>query len=259
MRILPVLSHFANTTNVLIADEKAPIIVPFGPAYSGKTNMLCRLFYYLGQRSHYIKPNPMFVWDNLSSAYEETMDNFFDGLSECYIPRATTEMPLFFDVLYGGNLVCHILDQAGTSHFNKNDVDNPVCLEEIFRCPNKKVWLFVLDSCWEDENVKQCYIERIIDMKTIIDPHDKVIFVATKADMFFDSKNLFYEVKSIYSRLFDVFKNTNPITRLIRPYNFDFVAFSAGTFSKSVEETGVYSMGDNKYPEALWNTITKSI
>lgn len=124
MRILPVLSHFANTTNVLIADKKAPIIVPFGPAYSGKTNMLCRLFYYLGQRSHYIKPNPMFVWDNLSSAYEETMDNFFDGLSECYIPRATTEMPLFFDVLYGGNLVCHILDQAGTSHFNKNDVDN---------------------------------------------------------------------------------------------------------------------------------------
>ena len=73
--------------------------------------------------------------------------------------------------------------------------------------------------------------------------------------------SLFLESESCISwpNIGERIKNTNPITRLIRPYNFDFVAFSAGTFSKSVEETGVYSMGDNKYPEALWNTITKSI
>ena len=121
----------------------------------------------------------------------------------------------------------------------------------------------MLDPCWENEHVKQYYIERIIKMKTSINPEDKVIFVATKADMFFDSIDIFRELKSIYPGLFNVFKNTSPITRLIRPYNFDFVAFSTGAFSNNVEETEVHSIGykirDDKYPETLWNTILKNI
>ena len=96
-------------------------------------------------------------------------------------------------------------------------------------------------------------------MKTSVNPKDKVIFVATKADMFSDSRDIFHKVKGVYSELFDVFKNTNPITRLIRPYNFDFVAFSAGTFCNNVEGTVEYSIGDSKYPEILWNTILKNI
>lgn len=262
MNIRPVLSHFTNREHVYIADRKVPIIIPFGPAYSGKTMMLYRLFHFLQLRGYIVHANPFFVHGSLSSVYDELAEKFMDGVLKDDIPVATSRLPLLFNVIYN-NIVCHILDQTGTSHFDKFDIENPVCLEEFMRCPNKKIWMFMLEPCCENEYVQRAYIKRIVELKAYISPQDKVIFVATKADMFaniVDIKGIFNEMQSIYPGLFDVFKNTNPIKRLFRPYNFDFVAFSAGKFAGAVDGTEErYSVGDDKYPETLWKTVLKNI
>lgn len=257
--IQPVLSHFTNVEHVSIANREVPIVIPFGPAYSGKTMMLYRLFQFLRGR-YCVEVERTFVPGSLYSVYEELAEKFIGGLLKGEIPVRTTELPLLFDVINKGKTVCHILDHTGTSHFDKNYIENPVCLEEIMHCPNKKIWMFMLEPCWDNEYVQKAYIERILDMKTKINPLDKVIFVATKADKFFDKIEIFNEMQIIYPGLFDVFKNTNPITRLLRPYNFDFVTFSAGNFSNNIDGTEVYySIGDDKYPEILWKTVLKNI
>lgn len=263
MNIQPVLSPFTNVEHVSIAEREVPIIIPFGPAYSGKTMMLYRLFQFLLVREYAVKVNRIFVHGSLFSVYEELAEKFIDGLLKGEIPVATTQLPLLFDVVNrnGDTTLCHILDQTGTFHFDKNDIENPVYLAEIMHCPNKKIWMFMLEPCCENEYVQRAYIKRIIELKAYISPQDNVLFVATKADMFaniVDIKGIFHEMQSIYPGLFDVFKNTNPITRLLRPYNFDFVAFSAGKFV-DIDGIGMYRVGDDKYPETLWKTVLKNI
>lgn len=56
------------------------------------------------------------------------------------------------------------------------------------------------------EAAPKCFENYMNEMNTIINHKDKVIFVATKADMFFYSRYMFREVKSIYFILFDAFK-----------------------------------------------------
>lgn len=262
MNIQSVLSHSTNVEHVSIANREPPIIIPFGPAYSGKTMMLYRLFQFLLVRGYAVKANRIFVPCSLSSVYEELVEKFMDGVLKDDIPVATSRLPLLFDVINKGNTVCHILDQTGTSHFDKFDIENPVCLEEIMHCPNKKIWMFMLEPYWENKYNQKAYIERILEMKAKIGPQDKVLFVATKADnlICIKIKEIFHETLCRYPGLFDVFENTNPITRLLHPYNFDFVAFSAGKFADTIDGTEErYSVGDDKYPETLWKTVLKNI
>lgn len=247
--------------HVSIANREVPIIIPFGPAYSGKTMMLHRLFQFLRGR-YCVEVERTFVPCSLYSVYEELAEKFIDGLLKGEFPVATTQLPLLFDVINKGNIVCQILDQTGTSHFDKFDIKNPICLEEIMRCPNKKIWMFMLEPYWKNKYDQKAYIERILELKAFMSPHDKVIFVATKADnlICIKIKDIFHETLCRYPGLFYFFKNTNPITRLLRPYNFDFVAFSAGTFADTIDGTEErYRVGDDKYPETLWKTVLKNI
>lgn len=49
---------------------------------------------------------------------------------------------------------------------------------------------------------------------------------------------------------------TNPITRLFRSYDFDFVTFCAGKFTNTIDGTEErYCVGDDKYPKTLWKTV----
>lgn len=43
--------------------------------------------------------------------------------------------------------------------------------------------------------------------------------------------------------------NVNPITKLWRPYNFDFVAFKTGDFPKAADGTLVFEQGPDIFPK----------
>ena len=73
----------------------------------------------------------------------------------------------------------------GPGYFDTTNNNNPVNLLEILEAPNKKIWLFLLDPA-EDSNYSQrkAYVERILEIKKIINSKDKVVFVATKLDRY---------------------------------------------------------------------------
>jgi len=66
-------------------------------------------------------------------------------------------------------------------------------------------------------------------------------------------------IKSWYPGIFDLFKNENPITRLWKENNFDFVTFQTGDYAQTTDGTLTFEEGPDVYPANLWNTIIKHI
>lgn len=63
----------------------------------------------------------------------------------------------------------------------------------------------------------------------------------------------------LYPGIFAPFMNVNPITKLWKPYHFDFVAFQTGDFSEASDGTLTFEQGPDAYPRNLWNFILKRI
>lgn len=258
IQLRSVLYPVTNVGTALIADKETPIIVPFGPAGSGKTMMLYRLFQYLYGQGKVVRGNRLFVPTDLSSVYDKCIDTFFCRLIGNLVAVANPLMPLLFDIIDNrGKRICHILDQTGTSYSDENNI---VCLREIVQSPNKKIWMFLLDPFMKNEPILH-YVQRIIDVqRTMMSNYDKVVFVATKQESSFKRPIVaFREMQHQYDGLFDAFKNANPITSLFRLYNFDFVAFSAGEFYYNIDGTVEFCAGGDEYPKILWKTILKCI
>jgi hypothetical protein len=96
---------------------------------------------------------------------------------------------------------------------------------------------------------------------------DRVIFTCHKADLHSalfnngipNKTQFFKEIKNQYEGIFSKYMNKNPITKLWRTYNFDFVVFSAGTFNKTADNKETYDAGSDKYPAKLWKSIVKTV
>lgn len=241
---------------LFIENDKIPIIIPFAPKGGGKTMMLRRLFEYLVAQGYIVRVNYSCVPNNLLSIYKRHADQFIKGMFSCEVPT-TQRTPLLFDLYnHNENQIFYILDQEGDCYFDDYIYPENVFLAEILNCPNKKIWLFMLEPPFFRSNMVKYYIRRIIDMKAVIAPDDKVIFVATKADHF--SMNKYgncdvKEIRDLYHELFYAFKSTNPIINLFRGI-FRFVVFSAGYFTNDH-----YVRGEDKYPSILWKTILRHI
>lgn len=68
-----------------------------------------------------------------------------------------------------------------------------------------------------------------------------------------------HQVACDYPDIFAHFKNNNPITSLWRPYNFDFVPFQTGTYTKPASGSLVYIQASDRYPQMLWESLLKHI
>ena len=98
-------------------------------------------------------------------------------------------------------------------------------------------------------------------------PQDKVLFVFNKIDEtdFVISPGVVNmnaarnEVRNNYPGIFELFKNQNPITKLFREYNWDFLAFSTGDFTEAADGTKMFQQGDDVYPKNLWNKIMELV
>lgn len=218
-----------------------PILIPFHTPTAGCTMMMGRLCQWLVMQGYTISGDISPLFDNI--ALPPTKNT--SCISICR---------------YGKHMI-NMMDFSGKDCLCTKE--NSVCFGKILQYPNKKIWLFVLDLSLKNEYVRNTYVKRVLETKTLITPDDRVIFVATKVDMLkihcdLGVKNIFREIQFLYQGVFNAFRNTNPITRLFRLYNFDFVPFSAGTFT-NMGEGVIYNKGDDIYPRYLWKIVQKNM
>lgn len=256
------LSKFINE-RVTITDCKSSIIVPLGPVYSGKTMMLNRLLKYKYNHNFVVKLDRMFI---SSPDYQKACDDYGKSYKDG-IPCATY-MPILGKLIdYKGMCQYQFLDMPGEYLFDYNNPKAPSLLQELILCPNKKIWLILIELDWDiPYGVKIEYVKRIAYLKQHMSSNDKVIIVANKIDEIDvlqtnvqGTVNLRIVKKMIdneYPGLFEIFKNRG-LKLLWKPYNCILVPFSCGEFSFMPDGTLKYCTGNKIYPQQLWEAIRK--
>lgn len=258
-----------NKIQVTISDP-APIIVLFGARASGKTMALVRLTRYLKENGYQVEPDKIFRRSN-SSKYEE-MCNKFDESVSSDVAAASTNILSFMLVKVmdkWGKPICQILEAPGEHYFDDENIKMPFprYINSIHQKSNAKTWIFIVENDWKDNTTRNQYANKIIEMQSLISHNDKVIFLCHKSDLsphLINRRNpnaqqFFVNIKNQYPGIFTKYQNHNPITRLFKPRNFDFVVFSAGTFSDCLDGSQSYEQSEGKYSAALWKGILKTV
>jgi GTPase SAR1 family protein len=258
-----------NKITVSITDP-SPVIVLFGAGASGKTMTLVRLTRYLLANGYQVEPDRVFRPSN-SKRYQERCDTFINSVNSDFAPGATGTLNFMLIKVMNkyGEPICQILEAPGEHYFNAKYPNEmfPVYINNICTINNPKTWVFIVEKDWETPQVRANYAKKIIDMESLIEGGDKIIFTCHKADK---HKSLisggnpnvaqfFKEIKNQYSGIFNKYENKNPITRLWRKYNFKFVVFSSGLFNKTTDGGETYTPSNDKYPAWLWKSIQKTV
>ena len=254
--------------DIKIGDKRAPIIMLFGPPTSGKSMTLVRLARYLRKQGYTVKADPTFKSDN---AYKARCDQFHKNLNttEALQGNALNEF-LMVKVINHGTTVCQILEAPGEHYFNPKKPDEvsarnfrPYLTEIIRNLPNRKIWVFITEAEWNvHASVKDSYVARIRGCKhQLLKPTDRVVMLYNKVDQkeeLFEDGHLHVSsaenaMKDEYEGLAAVFKNTNPVTSLWRRFNYRFVPFCTGYYTKQVGGKYKYNESEEHYPRLLWD------
>ncbi|MDH6303905.1 hypothetical protein M2459_000237 [Parabacteroides sp. PF5-5] len=259
-----------NKINVVISDP-APVIILFGAGSSGKTMTLIRLTRWLRKNGYKVEPDRSFRPSN-SGHYKEMCDTFDEAVNSDYSAGATSILNFMLIKVMNkyGEPICQILEAPGEHYFSRQFPNEPFprYINTICTIDNPKTWMFIVESNWEDLQDRLNYANKIIKMQSQIEPKDRVIFTCHKADMhpaLFDAgrpnkEQFFKNIKNQYQGIFSKYMNQNPITKLWRKYNFDFVIFSAGLFNDTADGSGQsYTPSNDRYPAELWKAIIKTV
>lgn len=260
--------------DIKIGDKRAPIIMLFGPPTSGKSMTLVRLARYLRKQGYTVKADPTFKSDN---AYKARCDQFHKNLNttEALQGNALNEF-LMVKVINHGTTVCRILEAPGEHYFNPKKPDEvsarnfrPYLTEIIRNLPNRKIWVFITEAEWNvHASVKDSYVARIRGCKhQLLKPTDRVVMLYNKVDQkeeLFEDGHLHVSsaenaMKDEYEGLAAVFKNTNPVTSLWRRFNYRFVPFCTGYYTKQVGGKYKYNESEEHYPRLLWAGLMECI
>lgn len=261
-----------NTVNnqISVNDKKAPIIMLFGPRSSGKTMALIRLSRYLRKLSFTIVPDSTFKSD---ADYREKCEMFMQNIdTENALPGTAYTDFLLLQVSKNGGTICQFLEAPGEHYFDLSNIgvtNFPPYMTQIIRTlPNRKIWVFVAEVHWEvSQKTRQAYINRIRNCKNMLaNQYDRFLILYNKIDkreeLFKDghiiTRAAETKMRNEFPGLVDVFKNTHPITSLYRSYNYKFVPFCTGYYSKSVNGL-TYIESEDRYPKMLWNALLKCI
>jgi GTPase SAR1 family protein len=264
-----------NQINVVIADP-SPIIILFGAGSSGKTFTLIRLTRWLKQHGYKVEPDRNFRPSN-STHYKQMCDQFDEFVNSDSAVGSTQLLSFMLVKVMNkyGEPICQILEAPGEHYFKKESPNEqfPRYINTICTIDNPKTWMFIVERNWEDQQDRRKYAEKIIRMQSQIESKDRVIFTCHKADLhpaLFsagqpNSVQFFKDLQNQYPGIFSKYMNQNPITKLWRKYNFDFVIFSAGLFNEVKDNAGnvfgdaSYTQSNDKYPAELWNAILKTV
>jgi hypothetical protein len=270
----PTSSAPIDEDDIKIGDRKAPIIMLFGPPTSGKSMTLVRLARYLRKLDYTVKADTTFKYD---ATYKERCAKFHKNLTskEALDGNALNEF-LMVKIIKHGATVCQILEAPGEHYFDPKKPEDtsarnfrPYLTEIIRSLPNRKIWVFITEAEWNvHPSVKDAYVDRIRNCKhQLLRNSDRVIILYNKVDQkeeLFENGQLHASsaekaMKDEYVRLPIIFKNSNPITSLWRPYNYKFVPFCTGYYTKQVGGRPKYKESEEKYPRQLWDQIIKCI
>lgn len=259
-----------NKINVVIADP-SPVVILFGAGGSGKTMTLIRLTRFLKTQGYRIEPDRTFRPAN-SNHYKQMCDTFNETVNSDYAADRTRVVSFMLIKVMNkyGEPICQILEAPGEHYFSKEEEPNkqfPRYINAICTIDNPKTWVFIVESNWQDHQDRLNYANKIIEMQSQIEPKDRVIFTCHKADLhqsLFNAgrpnkEQFFKNIKNQYPGIFSKYMNNNPLTKHFRPYNFDFVIFSAGLFNKTIDGSNTYVQSNDRYPAELWKSILKTV
>lgn len=257
-----------NSIVVTVSDSKAPLVVLFGPPACGKTMTLVRLTRFLKQNGYTVSPIRTFR-PSSDDNYSEICSRFDIVMNSSMAADATDRISfMLVEVIKNGRRICQILEAPGEHYFNpKKPQDGfPSYVNTIIASSNRKLWTIIVEPDWMDPNDRSNYVDRINSLKQNMRSKDSTLFVFNKIDKTkfvrqvgdINKSAAINEVNNLYPGIFAPFMNQNPITRIFKEYNCDFIPFQTGTYTPSSKGT-TYQEGPREYCVKLWDAIMNYI
>lgn len=258
-----------NKIKVNITDDKAPIVILYGPPACGKTMTLARLTRYLQSEGYTVEPERGFR-PTADKHYRKMCEEFDQMMNSDDAATSTSLISFMLVKVYkDARCLCQILEAPGEYYFTKNspNAPYPYYFQTIKNATNRKVWAIMVEPDWQDPQDRKNYVSRIQKLKSQIRTTDKVVFIYNKIDLtpyVISPGNVRIgeareKVKQDYPNLFVQFKNSNPITRFWREYDCGFVPFQTGEYTQAADGKLSFSEGPMEYPRNLWKEILNQI
>lgn len=258
-----------NKIMVNVADTETPIVVLYGPPSCGKTMTLVRLSRYLRSKGYRVDPVRSFR-PNSDNNYKRMCDGFDEMLNSNQAAKSTQYMSFMLVKVLDRQArpVCQILEAPGELYFNGDPKKPyPVYVHKIFSCKNPKVWAIMVEPDWDDYEKRANYVTRVANLKPNCTPRDKFLFVFNKIDLtpyVIGAGNVNVQqsinyIQQMYPNIFVPYENQNPVTRIFRKYNCDFVPFMTGSYAQDNDGDFAYIEGHERYAENLWRAILKYV
>lgn len=272
-----VLLNNPNAIKVNIIDKQTPIVVFFGPPYSGKTMIMLRMARYLSDPKQGYKVSPIRSFrDSQDTQYQQNCANFNDMVNSVWAAEKSQGIDfMLLNVAREGSPIVQILEAPGEHYFNPADAGEPYAqfapyIQDIINSPNRKVWCFMTEPDWVDQPICAKYVQKIQQLQKLISSRDKSIVIFNKVDAsdYFlkngrvNQRAAEQYVNGSYNNIFQCFKNVAPITSLWKPYDCTFVPFNTGTYDTVLdngEEHKRFTAGSDAFPALLWQVIMKNI
>ena len=260
------LPQDVNSIQITISDKQTPLILLVGPPACGKTMTLIRLARYLKEKGYQLEPDRR-LRPSTDKAYLELCNNFNAMLSTPLAANATSLISfMLVRVLRQGKVLCQILEAPGEHYFNPNDPHSPfpTYLNQIFANRMRKIWAFIVEKDWRDEQNRIDYVQRIRDLQLQVDPRDRAIFLFNKIDLTnfvlgrgrVNRSAAKKDIEDNYPGIFEPFRNTHPISSFWRPWRCEFLPFQTGTYTADSRNGQLYfQSGPDEYPAALWQHL----
>lgn len=260
------LPQDVNSIQITISDKQTPLILLVGPPACGKTMTLIRLARYLKEKGYQLEPVRT-LRPSTDKAYLDLCNNFNAMLSTPLAANATSLISfMLVRVLRQGKVLCQILEAPGEHYFNPNDPHSPfpTYLNQIFANRMRKIWAFIVEKDWRDEQNRIDYVQRIRDLQLQVDPRDRAIFLFNKIDLTnfvlgrgrVNRSAAKKDIEDNYPGIFEPFRNTHPISSFWRPWRCEFLPFQTGTYTADSRNGQLYfQSGPDEYPAALWQHL----
>lgn len=258
-----------NKIIVTIPDQETPIVILYGPPSCGKTMTLVRLARYLRTQGYRVNPDRAFRPKN-DKNFKRMCDGFDAMLNSNQAAKSTQYMSFMLVKVLDkeSRPVCQILEAPGELYFNGDpNKPYPTYVHSIIASPNRKVWAVMVEPDWDDVQMRANYVTRIEDLKHKCSARDKYLFVLNKVDLTpyvrsagnVNTQEAIRYTQNMYPNMFIPFVNQNPITRIIKKYNCEFVPFMTGSYTETEDGDFMYIEGAKMYAKNLWSMILKYV
>ncbi|MBO6118365.1 MAG: hypothetical protein J6P44_07475 [Bacteroidales bacterium] len=258
-----------NDITVSIKDKDTPIVILFGPKSCGKTMTLVRLSRYLKEQMYTVSPDRTFR-DSGDKHYERMCREFPNMINSDDAASSTNLISFMLaSITRNGKKICQILEAPGELYFDEDNPkkDYPTYINQIKNLSNRKIWIFMLEPDWKNEQDRQNYVDRITDFAKNIRSKDSVILLMNKIDKsnlvikvgVVNTSALFKEVKDSYPGILEPFVNKIPILNWFEKYRCRIIPFQTGDYTVTDSGKMKYQKSDDIYPMMLWRAIRKIV